>query len=279
MIHATNNERSNFMRRSLFRVVLFAFALFACQAHAQEEAPLSNADVITLSKLKLGDAIVMAKINQANTVNFSMDTDSLIKLKENGVSSEVIAAMLKRSTTPKSAPPNFPPMQFRAEIPMNVGLSVNGSDMSLQATIGQDRFFGFMGYGVIHSVFLGAKSRDRTKETQPSVTFKLDYSPVDRAYLVKLEESQKEDYRSFKNTRRKTGDGVTVGPPDDNIIPCTATETSQGLWKLTPVAKLQPGEYGLYFKSRLWAFGVDPDPAAPVAAMAEPAPKAPMSFQ
>lgn len=267
------------MKRSFFRVILVVFAFFAYQAHAQEEAPLSNADVITLSKLKLGDAIVLAKINQANTVNFSMDTDSLIKLKENGVSADVIAAMLKRSTTPRSAPPNFPPSQFRAEIPMNVGLSVNGSDTPLQATMGQDRFFGFMGYGVIHRVFLGAKSRDRTKETQPSVTFKLDYSPVDRAYLVKLDESQKEDYRSFKNTRRKTGDGMTVGPPDDSIIPCTATEVSQGLWKFTPNAKLKPGEYGLYFRTQLWAFGIDPDPSTPVAAMAEPAPKTPMSFQ
>ncbi len=63
------------------------------------EAPLTNAAVVKLCKLDLGDEVVIAKINQAKVVDFKLDTDSLVTLKREGASKDVIAAMLKRTAS------------------------------------------------------------------------------------------------------------------------------------------------------------------------------------
>jgi hypothetical protein len=248
------------MKRFIFSIML-GLVVLASFAQSQE-APLGNADVVTLNKLELGDEVVIAKINQAPKVNFSTDTDSLVKLKENGVSKEVIAAMLKRSTAPKNVPPQWVQDQVRMqnqgrrEFPTEVALSTKASDTTLQVSHGQNISFGFNMFRVQHFAFRGIKARDRTSEKLPALTFRLDFSPVERAFFVKLDESPKEDYRSFRFANRSNG----AGPADGYIVDCDATEVTPGQWKLTPKAELVPGEYGLYFGAMLWAFGVEPAP-------------------
>jgi hypothetical protein len=61
------------------------------------EAPLTNADVVKLCKLDLGDEVVIAKIDEARVVDFKLDTDGLVALKQDGLSKDVITAMLKRA--------------------------------------------------------------------------------------------------------------------------------------------------------------------------------------
>lgn len=61
------------------------------------ETPLTNDDVIKLSKLGFAEEVIISKIMQAKDVAFNLDTDSLIKLKEQGVSQKVISVMLNRS--------------------------------------------------------------------------------------------------------------------------------------------------------------------------------------
>ena len=91
-----------------FLLLVFAVSgpLFAQQPTAAE-APLTNADVVKLIGLGLGDNVVIAKVNQAASVNFDLSADGLTKLKSSRVSSDVIAAMLKRATP--AAQPNLPP--------------------------------------------------------------------------------------------------------------------------------------------------------------------------
>ncbi len=61
------------------------------------EKPLSNKDVIALSKAGLGDDLVVAKIQQAPSANLDVSTESLLALKKAGVSNAVIDAMMKRA--------------------------------------------------------------------------------------------------------------------------------------------------------------------------------------
>jgi len=61
------------------------------------EKPLSNKDVIALSKAGLGDDLVVAKIQQAPSENLDVSTESLLALKKAGVSNAVIDAMMKRA--------------------------------------------------------------------------------------------------------------------------------------------------------------------------------------
>lgn len=251
------------MKKMIVIFMLLGLVFFASHALAQE-APLTNADVVKLCKLGLGDEVVIAKINQAETVNFNLDTDALVNLKERGVSKDVIAAMLKRSTTPQNTQNTeamAPQPQFRAEIPVNVKLSIKSGDTLLWQEQGKTHFVGFAGFGTNHMVFPGSRSKSRTTEKMPALLFRLNYSPGGRAFLVKLESEQKEDNRTFQVVRRNKNpfsSDPDFGPNDDIIIPYDATEVTPGHWKLTSKSELAPGEYGLFFRFMLWSFGVDP---------------------
>jgi hypothetical protein len=57
---------------------------------------LSNDDVVAMVLAGLGDELVIMKIEQAPEERLDVSTDALIKLKELGVSQEVLGAMVKR---------------------------------------------------------------------------------------------------------------------------------------------------------------------------------------
>jgi hypothetical protein len=61
------------------------------------EKPLTNEDVIAMTKAALGDDIITAKIQQSNAA-FDTSTEALIRLKKSGVSKGVMDAVLKRSS-------------------------------------------------------------------------------------------------------------------------------------------------------------------------------------
>ncbi|GEM_PF-7080400 len=72
-----------------------------------DEKPLTNDDVIALTKAGLGDDIVVSKIQQVPKETLDVSTDALIALKKD-ISKPVIDAMIKRvsqrSGSPSSAP-------------------------------------------------------------------------------------------------------------------------------------------------------------------------------
>jgi hypothetical protein len=61
---------------------------------APSQAAMTNADVLALSKAKLGEALIIEKIMSSST-NFKLDTGDMLDLKQQGVSDAVVAAMLK----------------------------------------------------------------------------------------------------------------------------------------------------------------------------------------
>lgn len=65
---------------------------------------MTNEDIITLCKYDLGDEVVISKIEQASAVEFQLDVDDIIELKDKGVSQKVIAAMLKKTAPAANAP-------------------------------------------------------------------------------------------------------------------------------------------------------------------------------
>ena len=85
------------------RLVTFAGgALMALTATAAYAEPISISEIIQLSTLKMGDDAIIAKIKSAEN-SFDLTTDQMIDLKQKGVSSAVIAAMLEKHV-PIAAP-------------------------------------------------------------------------------------------------------------------------------------------------------------------------------
>jgi len=60
-------------------LLVFAGSLFA-QQPSGSEAPLTNADMVKLAGLHLGDDVLIAKVNQAPAVNFDLSGEGLSKL-------------------------------------------------------------------------------------------------------------------------------------------------------------------------------------------------------
>ena len=85
------------MKRVL--AVVVGLCVAASIALTAQTKPLTNADIVSLAKLAMGDDVIIAKINQAAAVDFKLEVTDLEALKKAGVTSPVISAMLKKSTS------------------------------------------------------------------------------------------------------------------------------------------------------------------------------------
>ena len=74
-----------------------AFVLLAGVVSAGEE--LTNADVVQLAKAGIGDAVIVAKV-RTSAPAFDTSVDALLALSKEGVSDEVILAMVEAEVDP-----------------------------------------------------------------------------------------------------------------------------------------------------------------------------------
>jgi hypothetical protein len=244
------------------------------------EAPLSNADVVKLMKLELGDEIVIAKINQAKAVNFDLSTDGLIQLKRDGVSKEVISAMLKMTTPQTQAPAQSqaPSQTVASSTPASSGTSTNSSAPArvlLRSKAGDVELTGRRGESKLVYAFITAlqfqqypvlTAKVRVQDSRPTILVPLQEDPKrSLVYLVRLESDQKTDSRSLKIGSGMFGSASGLfgkdqegGSPDsDWVIPFDASEDRPGIWSIVPKSDLAPGEYGYYYRGVLYDFGID----------------------
>jgi precorrin-4 methylase len=70
-------------------------ALLALTASSAYAEPFSVSQIIKLSNLKMGDDAIIAKIKSSEN-SYDLSTEQMIELKQKGVSSAVIAAMLDK---------------------------------------------------------------------------------------------------------------------------------------------------------------------------------------
>jgi hypothetical protein len=231
----------------------------AQQASPAAEAPLTNADVVKLCKLDLGDEVVIAKINQANAVDFELDTDSLIALKQEGASKDVIAAMLKRMTpvVPAPAPSSAAIVQTVA-----VRLETASGAISLTKMMGQ-MSQGVMGW-VNYMDFPGLTARSRTSDGSPTIVVLSNSNPSGQFFVGKLDPAKRSGTRSLKMGHGVFGAKSVNTPDPDWTVPYEVTEGPAGSWRLKLLKVLKPGEYGVYVadpnvlnSGELYDFGVD----------------------
>src|SRR5215204_2551794 len=86
---------------TLFVAVLICLISFTA-APAQDEV-MTNDEVISLSKAGLSPSIIIGKIRSGKS-SFDLSTDALIKLKQAGVSDDIVAAMLEAKSGRSAAP-------------------------------------------------------------------------------------------------------------------------------------------------------------------------------
>ena len=87
-----NIQQIPLLSKCLLFLVLFCFSVTSLHAQAPD-GPLTNAAVIRLVKAGFKEKTIIAIINSRPN-RFNLETDQLIQLKKNGVSENVILAML-----------------------------------------------------------------------------------------------------------------------------------------------------------------------------------------
>src|SRR4030066_1219488 len=87
------------IKRLLSYLVLsvLSIILLVGTVSAQDKEVITNNTIIKMVKAKLGEDIIISKIRDLKT-NFDLSTETLIKLKETGVSDNIINAMQNPKT-------------------------------------------------------------------------------------------------------------------------------------------------------------------------------------
>jgi len=241
------------------------------QAPAAAAVAMTNADVVKLAKLGFGGDVIKSKIDQAPAVNFKLEVDDLVKLKNAGVPQDVISHMLKRAegtaAPAVAAAPGAPPAGAMGGAAPGTAyndvtmVSKDGGNVRLRGTSGSISTTNAFVTVLMHVNFPGTAATVRTHDTRPSFIINSSDNPKGRIYLVSVEvNNDKDDQdRSLKlGNSRAFGGMKNVGAPDkDNQIEYDAVAAGNGnQWRLTPTRDLKPGEYGLYM-GELYDFGVD----------------------
>lgn len=82
--------------------VVLSFLLLLLFVPSQAQDSLTNEDVVTMVRSEIGLAVIEAKID-ASAPRFDVSTEGLVKLKDDGVPSNIIAMMVRRQADFKSA--------------------------------------------------------------------------------------------------------------------------------------------------------------------------------
>jgi hypothetical protein len=61
------------------------------------KGPLNNEAIVSMTEMGLADDVIVAKIQEAHSVDFSLEARDLVRLKEAGVKPEIMAAMITRA--------------------------------------------------------------------------------------------------------------------------------------------------------------------------------------
>lgn len=259
--------------------ILFVLALSLCLAGVSfGQEVMTNAEVISLSKAGLSNSIIIDKIRTSKS-DFDLSTDGLIKLKQAGISDDVVGAMLaaKSGKTPSQTPASTEYTPGKAAGDQNDPASSHtygiylyeekdGAKKMIQLTptvSAQNRTGGMftsqMTYGI---------GKVKTKANLPGRTAALqieDATPVFYFYLDTTSggmntssgvPSSPNEFTLVRFNQRSDNREVTIGKAnafgakgglsDEYVVQFTAESMGNGIFKITPNGNLTKGEYGFY---------------------------------
>ena len=240
---------------------------------AQDEV-MTNDEVIALSKAGLSPGIIIGKIRSGKS-NFDLSTDALIKLKQSGVSDDIVATMLEaksgRSTSSTTGTtmaggddPNNPMSkhsygiylyEVRGEQRKMTQLAPN---VSAQNRTG-GTFTSSLTYGIgkvkVKSNLPGRNASLQIKDSQPVFYFYLDVSSggINTASGIP---STPNEFAMVRFNQRSDNREVTIGKmnafggkgglSDEYVVQFNAEDMGNGVYRVTPSGPLRAGEYAFY---------------------------------
>lgn len=242
------------------KAVLFAVAV-ACLPVPSIAETLNNDSVMTLLTAGLGDDVVIAKIKTSPSA-FELSTDTVIALKQKGVSGAVLAAMISSSAAPSQTAMSVDSPDPMVPHPSGIYLADATKMTRIESTTTrQARTSGMLGSLLtgglsgmrIKAAVNGPNAALTTNETQPVFYFYFDQaaqglgaaggavtSPNEFSLIVFEKRSDK---REAVIGSVGLG-GAKSGLRDKDQQSFNASQIAPGVYKVTLEAPLKPGEYG-----------------------------------
>jgi hypothetical protein len=264
-----------------------SFAVGMTKSQGQKEV-MTNADVIQLVKLGLGEAVIIQKIRQSEP-KFDTSNAGLAQLKSAKVTDNIIMEMMSPgssgnlSSPPSTAPspnsPRQPSMTDPFGIPQPNTANATGAGrviyvdadkrIDMKYSTPESRSNSMLGAVVnpfhksrIRAALKGNHASLRISNNLPlfEISVEKDANPTDIVAVVKLE--PKSDTREIEAFRGGIT-GVSSGYRKQDLVPMTIEETTSGssgqrVYRIKLVNPLAPGEYALVYRSAAYYdFGVD----------------------
>lgn len=257
---------------------------------------LTNAEIIQLVQLKFGDAVIIAKI-RASACKFDTGMDALARLKEAGVSDEVIQAMVEagavKPATPGAAAAQLDPSDPRTPQPSGIYWQPKEgrekSRMQLEPTVYSggktgNVFGSVMSYGISKmkwkAVVRAPRANQRIAEEKPEFWFYFEntsHGLSNSGGFGANASSPNEFVLARMNAKKNERElvvgefgafGASTGTRSKDTAPFRIEKIAPGIYRVTPEGPLPPGEYCFFHaggatamgvsSGKLFDFGVDP---------------------
>jgi len=211
---------------------LLASLLDSSLALGQAGLEVDNARVVAMTKVGLGDEVIIARI-KTSPCRFALSDDDLLALKRAGVSDKVIAAMLEASVLTKAR------------------VSVDGWPLELRS-LAQSKVVGGLGKNLSLGIkstrtkaFLEGRHANVYAASNPTIILQLPADDsVDNYILVRM--ASKGDRRELEVAPPSALAGAGARIRTEGAIRTSAKPLGGRRYQLTPAKRLKRGEYMLY---------------------------------
>lgn len=221
------------MKKTLLVAVVAASGLMlTISCFAQGSAVVDNARIVEMSKLGLGDDVIIARIKTSQD-SFALGDSDLATLTKAGVSGKVIAAMLESTvlTSPVA--------------------SIDGHQLQIH-TLGESKVGGRIGHHLTFGIksvklkaFLPGKSAPVQVGTSPKLSIEIPSNDtIDNYLLVRMD--KKDDRRELEVASGGGVVGSKAGIRDEAIQKVSVKSLGGNRFEISPKDALKPGEYFLY---------------------------------
>ena len=303
--------------RNITRVLSLGVVLplACCAAFAEDGGEvLTNEDVLKLTEAGLAAEVIVAKIAASET-DFDTAVAQLIALTEAGVDTSVLEAMVGGGAAGATADAGDSEATVRigASLAPNLKTNFSGTpcevsgiflaegngqlrelDVSAMQIANGIGILTMLSYGLIPTrsvaTLRGAEANLRLDDPNPVFWFCFEESGAGLSYqtlgavspdefpLVNLNVNRERNERRFRIGLFNMWFGSRLGPPPERLVEVEHAQIRRGVYSVTTVADLEPGEYGFYFTGqafyggfgpvavpttigRVFWFGVDPEGA------------------
>jgi len=244
-------------------LVIFLTSLSSYVSAQTNLEVLTNQSVIALFKAGLDKSTILATVNNANS-KYDVSTAAIINLKKQGVSTEIINAMIARSSgvtngTVQKSGTQASELSIVNHPYFKVGGKLQPLEKAVAGLKTKKKVLGYGGVSFQYEIE-GIKAIVRVPQND-SVSFLINTAGTTLPELVLYKLKVEKDKRTAVGVEYKTFGGMKSG---SNVISFNVATLGNGIFKISPPEKLDAGEY--FFGGKpvqsattidVYAFGVE----------------------